>query len=196
MAAGPSGCGWCSKVASCLPGSKAGASAPAGSSSSCAGGDWQFSDASCASVYLVVSASACWGCECKSFAERDAWLQGSVCVGLPATYIYVIAGKEPLPCNANLLLMLPLYHACDGACTYLYTLAHTHAQLCRSCDAARAAGAVVRVLGQNERILHLGCVCVRWRLCGVGCARARVTHAHMSHTHKLVTHARAHTAPS
>ena len=57
VAAGSSGCGWCSKVASCLPGSKAGATVPAGSSSTCSGSDWQFSDPSCSSIYLVVGAS-------------------------------------------------------------------------------------------------------------------------------------------
>ena len=62
VAAGSSGCGWCSKVASCLPGSSAGATVPAGSSSTCSGSDWQFSDPSCASVYLVVRACcAGWG---------------------------------------------------------------------------------------------------------------------------------------
>jgi hypothetical protein len=62
VAAGSSGCGWCSKVASCLPGSKQNATVPAGSFSTCSGSDWQFSDSdqidpSCASSYLVVGAS-------------------------------------------------------------------------------------------------------------------------------------------
>jgi len=50
-----SGCGWCVKVASCLPGTTAGSTVPAGSSATCSGSDWQFSDPSCASIYVVVS---------------------------------------------------------------------------------------------------------------------------------------------
>jgi hypothetical protein len=49
-------CGWCLKVASCLPGTTAGATIPAGSSATCTGSDWQFSGSSCASIYFVVSA--------------------------------------------------------------------------------------------------------------------------------------------
>jgi hypothetical protein len=48
-------CGWCLKVASCLPGTEAGSTAPAGSSATCSGSDWQFSGPSCASIYVVVS---------------------------------------------------------------------------------------------------------------------------------------------
>jgi uncharacterized protein YkwD len=48
-------CGWCLKVASCLPGTKAGSTVPAGSSATCSGSDWQFSGPSCASIYIVVS---------------------------------------------------------------------------------------------------------------------------------------------
>jgi hypothetical protein len=48
-------CGWCLNVASCLPGTTAGSTVPAGSSATCSGSDWQFSDPSCASIYVVVS---------------------------------------------------------------------------------------------------------------------------------------------
>jgi hypothetical protein len=49
-----SGCGWCLKVVSCMPGSQAGATVPPGSVSTCSGSDWIYGT-SCASMYLVVS---------------------------------------------------------------------------------------------------------------------------------------------
>jgi len=54
-----SGCGWCLKVVSCMPGTKEGATVPAGSSSTCSGSDWEFESSACASIYLVVSAYLC-----------------------------------------------------------------------------------------------------------------------------------------
>jgi hypothetical protein len=51
-----SGCGWCLKVVSCMPGTLEGASVPIGSFSTCSGSDWKYAASSCASLYVVVRA--------------------------------------------------------------------------------------------------------------------------------------------
>jgi hypothetical protein len=52
-----SSCGWCSKFASCLPGTSAGATVPVNSFVTCSGSDWRYhqSESSCSSIFGIVS---------------------------------------------------------------------------------------------------------------------------------------------
>ena len=143
-------CGWCKVVESCLPGTAAGATVPPGSSPTmCTGDMWTFGstgglnpDPSCVSLYVVVSAHC--GGRVTLFAKLKYDVQGNVCLGVPATTLYVIIGKATPRCNSRVMLNLCCARSSErsrGACSCC----------CGTC----AAGSAVYLRRKGERLLQL-----------------------------------------